>query len=60
MPDEERETPAIPGYGVRFFPYGPDMNDRIRDWADDRDVQILSIVPVYFEEPDATREERTE
>lgn len=60
MPDEEPELPDIHGYGVRFFRYAPDMNERIQDWADQRGVRILSVVPVYFEEPHAQAEERTE
>lgn len=59
MPDEDPDLPDIHGYGVRFFPYGPDMNDRINDWADAHGVRVLSVVPVYFEDPYARTDERT-
>lgn len=60
MPDDDPDTPEIHGHGVRFFPYGPDMNDRIQDWADAQGVRVLSIVPVYFDEPHGGTEERSQ
>lgn len=61
MADEERaDVPPIRGYGVRFFPYAPDLNDRVREWAEKQGVRVLSVVPVYFEDPYAGEDERTE
>ena len=46
---EPREEEALSPVRAEFFPYGPDVTRRVREWAEERGVRVLATIPVYYE-----------
>lgn len=49
MPSKSKPAPQTE-VRVQYFETGHDLNQRIEDWAREKGVRVLGIVPVYLED----------